>query len=156
MSDLLTIVGFSASLSLSHRICIIGPSNLHRYYHVRILQHIFSHSQTFNISQVVYAVVYVHIYAKNICLKKRRGWMRCCCVMNIFMMFFWVFVSLLSSLKWYDNLYGCLSFYNRKEVLLRRGPLWPHTLMATFSWGMSMTQLPTTYTNKVIGEWVSL
>ena len=46
------------------------------------------------VSQVVYAVVYVHIYAKNIHLEKRRGWMRCCCVMNIFMMFFWVFVSL--------------------------------------------------------------
>ena len=51
------------------------------------------------VSQVVYAVVYVHIYAKNIHLEKRRGWMRCCCVMNVFMMFFWVFVSLLSSLK---------------------------------------------------------
>ena len=27
------------------------------------------------VSQVVYAVVYVHIYAKNIHLEKRRGWM---------------------------------------------------------------------------------
>ena len=47
MSDLLTIVGFSTSLSLSHRICLVGPSDLYRYYCVRILQHI-SHSQTFN------------------------------------------------------------------------------------------------------------
>ena len=39
MLDLLTIVGFSASLSLSHRICIVGPSNLHHYYRVQILQH---------------------------------------------------------------------------------------------------------------------
>ena len=39
MSDLLTIVGFSVSLSLSHCICIIGPSDFHRYYRVRILQH---------------------------------------------------------------------------------------------------------------------
>ena len=46
------------------------------------------------VSQVIYAVVYVDIYAKNIRLEKRRGWMRCRCVMNIFMMFFWVFVSL--------------------------------------------------------------
>ena len=44
----------------------------------------------------------------------------------------------------------------RKEVLLRQGPLWPRTLMATFSWIMSMTQLPMTYTNKVIGELGSL
>ena len=39
MSDLLTIVRFSISLSLSHRICIIGPSDLHCYYHVWIFQH---------------------------------------------------------------------------------------------------------------------
>ena len=27
------------------------------------------------VSQVVYAVVYVHIYGKSICLEKRKGWM---------------------------------------------------------------------------------
>ena len=43
------------------------------------------------VSQVIYAVVYVHIYAENILLEKQRGWMRCCCVMNIFIMFFLVF-----------------------------------------------------------------
>ena len=32
-------------------------------------------------------------------------------------------------------------------------PTLAHTLMATFSWGTSMTQLPMTYTNKVAGEW---
>ena len=64
------------------------------------------------VPQVVYAVVYVRIYGKNIRLKKRKGWMWCCCVMNIFMIYFWIFVRLLSSLKWYDSLYGCLLFYN--------------------------------------------
>ena len=62
--------------------------------------------------QVMYAVVYVCIYGKNIRLEKWKGWMWCCCVMNIFMIFFWVFVRLLSSLKWYDSLYDCWLFYN--------------------------------------------
>ena len=43
------------------------------------------------VSQVIYAVVNVHIYAENILLEKRRGWMQCCYVMNIFIMFFLVF-----------------------------------------------------------------
>ena len=44
----------------------------------------------------------------------------------------------------------------RKEVLLRQGPLRPCTLMVTFSWGTLITQLLTTYTNKVAREWDSL
>ena len=55
----------------------------------------FNLQDLWTVSQVIYAVVFVHIYAKNIRLEKRRGWMRCHRVMNIFMMFFWVFVSLL-------------------------------------------------------------
>ena len=35
-----------------------------------------------------------------------------------------------------------------EEALLNQGLLWPHTLMVTFSWGTSMTWLPTTYINK--------
>ena len=47
MSDLLTIVRFSTSLTLSHRICIIGPSDLHRYYRVRILHQHFLNLSNF-------------------------------------------------------------------------------------------------------------
>ena len=40
MWDLLTVVRFSTSLSLSsHCICIIGPSDFHCYYCIQILQH---------------------------------------------------------------------------------------------------------------------
>ena len=32
--------------------------------------------------------------------------------MNNFVLFFWVFVRILSSLKWFDSQYDCLLFYN--------------------------------------------
>ena len=46
--------------------------------------------------------------------------------------------------------------YDKEGGPTEMRPAPAHTLMATFSWIMLMTQLPTTYTNKVTGEWNSL
>ena len=66
-----------------------------------------------------YMRLYMLTYMLRIFVSKSEG--VGCDVVVLWIYFLWCFsgflLAFLSSLKWYDNLYGCLSFYNRAKKI---------------------------------------